>query len=76
MLSQYAKNKGVDFQQYILENQLTCEYQIGPLKNGFSNYYKELIELNNIPNQRQTFESKMQEYITKGIQYLTNKKII
>ena len=76
ILSQYAKNKGVDFQQYVLENQLTCEYQIGPLKNGFSNYYKELIELNNIPNQRQTFESKIQEYIIKGIQYLTNKKII
>ena len=26
ILSQHAKSKGVDFQQYILENQLTCEY--------------------------------------------------
>ena len=76
VLSQHAKSKGVDFQQYILENQLTCEYQIGPLKNGFSNYYKDLIFLNNIPNQRQTFEAKMQEYLNTGVQYLHNKKII
>jgi hypothetical protein len=32
MLSQYAKNKGLDFQQYVLENQIVCEYEIGPLK--------------------------------------------
>jgi len=76
LLSQYAKSKGVDFQQYILENQLTCEYQIGPLKNGFSSYYKDLIVLNDIPNQREVFEAKMQEYLHKGFQYLINKKII
>jgi hypothetical protein len=75
-LSQHAKSKGADFQQYILENQLTCEYQIGPLKNGFSSYYKDLIALNDIPNQREQFESKIKEYLIKGIQYLINKKII
>jgi hypothetical protein len=76
ILSQHAKSKGVDFQQYVLENQLTCEYQIGPLKSGFSSYYKDLIALNDIPNQRKTFEDKMQEYLKAGIQYLTDKSII
>jgi len=76
ILSQHAKSKGVDFQQYVLENQLTCEYQIGPLKNGFSNYYRDLIILNNIPNQREQFESKMQDYLKIGIQSLIDKKII
>lgn len=76
ILSQHAKSKGVDFQQYILENQLTCEYQIGPLKNGFSKYYKDLLILNDIPNQRQVFESKIQEYLSIGFKYLTDKNII
>ena len=77
LLSQYAKDKGADFQQYILENQLTCEYQIGSLKdNGFSKYYKDMLILNDIPNQREAFEAKMQEYLHKGSQYLINKKII
>jgi hypothetical protein len=77
ILSQHAKSKGVDFQQYILENQLTCEYQIGPLKDkGFSKYYRDMVILNDIPNQRQAFESKMQEYLNKGVQHLIDKKII
>jgi len=77
LLSQYAKQQGVDFQQYILENQLVCEYEIGPLKNkNLSKHYKDLIVLNDIPNQRQQFESKMNEYLQKGVQQLKNKKII
>ena len=77
ILTQYAKNNGVDFQQYILENQLTCEYEIGPLKDkNFSKYYKDMLVLNNIPNQREQFETKMQEYLNEGIQYLKNKNII
>ena len=77
LLSQYAKNKGVDFQQYILENQIVCEYEIGPLKDkNFSKYYKDMLVLNDIPNQREQFESKMQEYLQKGIQQLKDKKIL
>ena len=54
-----------------------CEYEIGPLKEGnLSKYYKDMIALNDIPNQRQIFESKMGEYLQKGIQQLINKKII
>jgi hypothetical protein len=77
LLSQYAKTKGVDFQQYILENQIVCEYEIGPLKDkNFSKYYKDMLVLNNIPNQREQFESRMQEYLQKGIQQLKDKNII
>lgn len=77
ILSQYAKTKGVDFQQYILENQIVCEYEIGPLKDkNFSKYYKDMLVLNNIPNQREQFESRMQEYLQKGIQQLKDKKIL
>ena len=77
LLSQYVKTKGVDFQQYILENQIVCEYEIGPLKNkNFSKYYKDMLVLNDIPNQREQFESKMQEYLQKGIQQLKDKKIL
>ena len=77
MLSQYAKNHGLDFQQYILENQIVCEYEIGPLKDkSFSKYYKDMLVLKNIPNQREQFESKMQEYLKEGIKHLTDKGIL
>lgn len=77
LLSQHAKSKGVDIQQYILENQIVCEYESGPLKEGnLSRYYKNMILLNNIPDQRQAFESKIEEYLRSGIQQLKNKGII
>jgi hypothetical protein len=44
--------------------------------NGFSKYYKDMLKLNSVPNQREQFEFKMQEYLQKGIQQLRNKKII
>jgi hypothetical protein len=77
MLSQYAKNNGLDFQQYVLNNTLVCEYEIGPLKEGnLSKHYKDMIVLNDIPNQREQFESKINEYLQKGIQQLKDKNII
>jgi len=80
MITEYAKQKGVDFQQYILQGETIFEYPVGPLKNenvnGFSKYYKDMLVLNDIPNQRQQFESKMSEYLQKGIQQLKNKNII
>lgn len=78
LLSQHAKdNYNVDFQQYVLENQIVCEYEIGSLKNGnLSKHYKDMLALNSIPNQREQFESRMQEYLQKGIQQLKDKKII
>jgi hypothetical protein len=77
LLTQYAKDKGVDIQQYVLENQIVCEYEIGPLKEGnLSKHYKDMIVLNDIPNQRQQFESRMQEHLQKGIQQLKEKNIL
>lgn len=77
IITQHAKANGVDFQQYILENQIVCEYEIGPLKNkNLSKYYKDMLALNDIPNQRKQFEDKMQEYLNKGIKILKQKNIL
>lgn len=77
ILSDYAKKQGVDFQQYVLNNQIVCEYETGPLSgNKLSTHYKELVVLNNIPNQRQQFESNMQKYLETGVQMLRDKQII
>jgi hypothetical protein len=77
MVTEHVKSQGVDFQQYILRGQIIFEYSVGPLKNGgLSKYYKDLLVLNDTPNQRQQFESKMNEYLQKGIQQLKNKNIL
>ena len=78
MLTQHAKQKGIDFQQYLLQGQTIFEYSVGPLKksNGFSQYYKNMLSLNNIPDQRKQFEAKMNEYLNKGVQILKEKNIL
>ena len=77
IITEHVKSLGVDFQQYVLRGQTIFEYSVGPLKDGgFSNYYKDMLTLNKIPNQRKEFESKMNEYLQKGIQQLKNKQII
>lgn len=77
MITEYVKSQQIDFQQYILRGQTIFEYSVGPLKNGgFSKYYKDLLVLNDTPNQRQQFESKMQEYLQRGIQQLKTKNIL
>jgi hypothetical protein len=77
IISNYAKSKGVDFQQYVLEGEVIFEYPVGPLKQrDISSVYKDMIVTKNVPNQRQLFESKFQEYINIGIQHLYNKKIL
>lgn len=68
LVTQYAKQKGIDFQQWIIENQVIFEYSVGPLKDkGFSKYYKDSLTLKNIPNQRKEFEDKMSQYIKEWI---------
>jgi hypothetical protein len=77
IITEHVKSKGVDFQQYILRGQTIFEYSVGPLKNGgFSKYYKDLLSLNHTPNQRKQFESKMNEYLQKGIHQLKEKNVI
>ena len=76
----YCKNCNIDFQQYILRGETICEYSSGPLrlnnKNNLSKPYKDLLILNDTPNQRQIFESNMETYIRKGLQMLKDKNII
>ena len=73
-------NQGIDFQQYLLEGETIFDYSVGPLKGKKSSklvsHYKDLLTLNNIPNQRQHFESNMKQYLKKGIQQLKEKNII
>jgi len=66
-----AREEGLDIKEYLLENQIIFEYSTGPLKDKhFATYYKDLLKLKDIPNQRQIFESKFGEYINKWyIQY-------
>ena len=78
MLTEHAKSKGADFQQYLLKGQTIFEYPIGPLKaRGFTGYYKDYFDIKvGAPEQRKTFESKMQQYLNEGIKQLEIKKII
>lgn len=73
--TQYAKHIGIDFQQWILRNQVVFEYNTGPLKeNGFSKYYKDLLAKNDIPNQRQIFEKNMPGYLNNWKNYIKTIK--
>jgi hypothetical protein len=77
VITEYVKNKGLDFQQYVLEGQTIFEYPIGPLKQrNFASYYKDLIFTKQIPNQRDEFEAHFNEHVNNGIQNLIDKKII
>ena len=78
MLTEYAKNKGADFQQYLLRGQTIFEYPIGPLKaRGFTGYYKDYFNIRvGTGEQRQQFEANMQSYLEKGIKHLQQKGII
>ena len=80
MLADFAKNNGVDYQQYLLQGETIWMYPSGPLlkngANGFTKYYRDRLKTNEIPNQRQTFEAKMSEYVNKGIESLKLKNLI
>ena len=78
MLSEFAKSKGVDFQQYVLRGQTIFEYQTGPLKDrDFTNYYKDFIKVKiGAKEQREKFEARMQEYLNKGAAMLKEKNIL
>ena len=78
MLMDIARNYGLDFQQFLLKGQTIFEYSVGPLKetNGFSQYYRDMLVLKDTPNQREIFESKMQQHLDRGIEMLKEKNII
>jgi hypothetical protein len=78
ILSQYLKQAGINYNHYILRGQTTGEYWTGDFMNinGYTGYYKNLLTLKDIPNQRQIFESNLNQYIKKGLLTLKEKGII
>jgi hypothetical protein len=78
ILNQYLKQFGVNYNHYTLRGQTTGEYWTGNFMNtnGYTGYYKNLLTLKDIPNQRQIFESNLNQYIEKGILTLKEKGIL
>ena len=78
MLTEHAKEKGVDFQEYVLRGQTIFEYPIGSLKGkGFVSYHKDFMHLRgNAPQQRERFEANMGLYLERGIKHLYDKGIL
>jgi hypothetical protein len=77
IVSDIANKNGVGVKEYVLKNQIIFEYHPNKEdKNNFANYYKDMLILNKIENQRKIIESKFPEYIEKWIEYAKNKNII
>jgi hypothetical protein len=82
MITEHVKQFGVDFQQYVLKDETIWMYPSGPLVgeniDGFSKYYRDHIVMKDTDKhlQREQFESRMQEYLQRGIQQLKTKNIL
>ena len=77
MITEACKKNKVDFQQYILRGQTIFEYPIGPLLDGgYTKMYKDLLHLNEIPDQRKSFEFNMPQYVNDGVKRLKEKGIL
>lgn len=74
IISQYAKHRGYDFQQYRLDGQVIFEYSVGPLNTddvqGFANYYKKFLVKRDVSEQREFFNSGINHYIEERIKTL------
>ena len=71
LLSSWASHNLIEVKQYRLNNQVVCEYERAPLgEEGLTKTYKKFLHINDIPNQKQQFMSKMQHYLGKGQQEL------
>jgi hypothetical protein len=80
IITDYCKSKGVDTQQYVLRGETIWMYPTGPLVennlNGFTQYYRDRLKINNIPNQREEFEAKFEKYININLNNLKKKNIL
>ena len=72
LVTEKYKQLGGDFQQYLLEGKTIFEYSIGPLKEGFSNYYKKYLSLKDIPDQKENFKNKVFEHANTRLNQLLN----
>ena len=77
LITEYVKIRGVNFQQYVMRGQTIFERPVGPFKDGgYTKMYKDLMHINDVPNQRQIFESNMKMYIDRGLKTLQEKGIL
>ena len=77
LVTEYVKMRGVNFQQYVMRGQTIFEYPVGPFKDsGYTKMYKDLMHINDVPNQREIFESNMKMYIDRGLKTLQEKGIL
>ena len=68
LISEIAIKNGMDIKEYVLKNQIIFEYHPNKEdKSNFADYYKDLLSLNKIENQRQVVESKFPYYIEQWI---------
>ena len=68
LISEIAIKKGMNIKEYVLKNQIIFEYHPNKEdKSNFVDYYKDLLSLNKIENQRQVVESKFPYYIEQWI---------
>ena len=68
LISDIAVKNGIDIKEYVLRNQIIFEYHPNKEDKGnFADYYKDLLSLNKIENQRQVIESKFPYYIEQWI---------
>ena len=68
LISDIAVKNGIDIKEYVLRNQIICEYHPNKEDKGnFVDYYKDLLSLNKIENQRTVIESKFPYYIEQWI---------
>jgi hypothetical protein len=75
LVSDIAVKKGYDIKEYVLRNQIIFEYHPNKEdKNNFTDYYKNMLILNKIENQREVVESKFPYYIEQWIKLNLNKK--
>ena len=57
--------------------QTIFERPVGMFKDGgYTKMYKDLMHINDVPNQRQIFESNMKMYIDRGLKTLQEKGIL
>jgi len=72
LVSDIAVKNDIDIKEYVLRNQIIFEYHPNKKDKGnFADYYKDLLSLNKIENQRQVVESKFPHYIEQW----TNKNL-
>jgi len=66
------KQQGGEYSQYVLKGKTIFEYPLGPLKKGFSWYYKDYIAIRDITDQRDAFKAHLQQYAAQRISTLSD----